>query len=112
MSPILWPHRLGTNVVIERRDEIARVPACKPAFKSLKNQKNFLQPVIFVLYFFQGTFIKEVIYAPFGTRWSPLNLVSSNTTAMTLLARIISLQNTTFFMASVPMVLTTLLFFH
>lgn len=83
--------------------------ACIPI---TKNEKNFLQPITFVLYFFQGTFIKEVIYAPFGMRWSPLNLVSCNTTAMTLLAQIINLQNTTFFMASFPMVLTTLLFFH
>lgn len=66
MSLILWLDILRTNVVIQSRDEISRVPAYKPAFKSItKIQKNFLQPIIFVLYFFQGTFIKDVIYAPF-----------------------------------------------
>lgn len=108
MSRILWIHRLGTSVVIERRDEISRVRAYKHAFKSLKNRKTFSSQS----FFFQGTLIEEVIYAPFGMRWSPLNQVSCNTTAMTLLAWIISLQNSTFFTASVPMVLTTLLFFH
>lgn len=85
------------------------IPTC---IQITKNQKNFLQTIIFVLCFFQDTYIKEVICPPFGMKWSPLNLLSCSTTAMTLLAQISNLKNTTFLMESVPMVLTTLLFFH
>lgn len=110
--PILLLYRLGTNIVIEReRYEILGAPASKPAFTSLK-KKSLSQPITFISYFCQGTFIKEVKYTPFGMRWSPLNLTTCKRTAMTLLALVINLQNPTFFMASVPRVLTTLLFFH
>lgn len=107
---VLPLQRLGANTVLKgERDEISGAPESKSAFKSLK---KLPQLITFTSYFFQGTFIKEVKYSPFGMRWSSLNPASCKTTAMTLLALVINLQTPTFFMASVPMVLTTLLFFH